>query len=92
MLDETPNLACFMGWFLRLNLVLSTEFGRLAQRQSIGLTLLIDHEFQIHTNLQPIDNLRDRARPPKGDLTEVVKTLAEISAFLPLVRPMRDEM
>ena len=38
MLDGRPKLAYFMGWLLPLNLVLSTEFGRLAQRQSIGLT------------------------------------------------------
>ncbi len=50
MLDERPQLAYFMGWLLPLNLVLSTNFGRLAQRQSIGLTLRPKGAWQVLEN------------------------------------------
>jgi hypothetical protein len=70
MLDEMPNLACFMGWLFQLNLVLSTEFGRLAQRQSIGLTLRSGLVFQTRTNLQPIKHQKVTAGSRKAFLAQ----------------------
>jgi hypothetical protein len=58
MLEGRAKLAYFMGWFLPLNLVLSTNFGRLAQRQSIGLTLrkhtFLADSFSLHLIAYPV--------------------------------------
>ena len=65
------------NWFLPLNLVLSTNFGRLAQRQSIGLTLRNSRKFQTHTNLQLINIQRLTAGSRKSSLTSVAKRVGK---------------
>ena len=84
MLDGRPQLAYFMGWFLPLNLVLSTEFGRLAQRQSIGLT---HRGPQVQILYRPPIESITYSRFLLRDLVTLTMSLPDFSDLVTAVRP-----
>jgi hypothetical protein len=67
----------FYGLEFRLRLGTSLLFGRLAQRQSIGLTLRNGHKFQTRTNPQLTNFQRIMAGSRKSSPIGMTKSFAQ---------------